>query len=52
MPKPVGGQLGIFSQGNTALKPETAKTWTPGDILAGLGSWRLGQRAQPRGELL
>jgi len=30
--EPVGGQLGVFSQGNTALKPETAKTWTAGGV--------------------
>ena len=30
--EPTGGQLGIFSQGNTALKPETAKTWTAGGV--------------------
>lgn len=28
--EPVGGQLGVFSQGYTGLKPETAKTWTAG----------------------
>ncbi|QGP78133.1 TonB-dependent receptor domain-containing protein [Sphingobium sp. CAP-1] len=28
--EPTGGQLGIFSRGSTALKPETAKTWTAG----------------------
>jgi iron complex outermembrane receptor protein len=30
--EPVGGQLGVFSQGNTALKPETAETWTAGGV--------------------
>lgn len=30
--EPTGGQLGIFSQGNAALKPETAKTWTAGGV--------------------
>lgn len=30
--EPTGGQLGIFSQGNTALKPETSKTWTAGGV--------------------
>jgi iron complex outermembrane receptor protein len=30
--EPTGGQLGVFSQGNTALKPETAKTWTAGAV--------------------
>lgn len=30
--EPTGGQIGIFSQGNTALKPETAKTWTAGGV--------------------
>ncbi|GAA0736193.1 TonB-dependent receptor [Sphingomonas sp. ABOLD] len=30
--EPTGGQLGVFSQGNTALKPETAKTWTAGGV--------------------
>ncbi len=30
--EPTGGQLGVFSQGNAALKPETAKTWTAGAV--------------------
>lgn len=30
--EPVGGQLGVFSQGFTGLKPETAKTWTAGAV--------------------
>lgn len=30
--EPTGGQLGVFSQGSTALKPETAKTWTVGGV--------------------
>lgn len=30
--EPTGGQLGVFSQGNTALKPETSKTWTAGGV--------------------
>jgi len=30
--EPTGGQLGVFSQGSTALKPETAKTWTAGGV--------------------
>ena len=30
--EPTGGQLGVFSQGNVALKPETAKTWTAGGV--------------------
>jgi iron complex outermembrane receptor protein len=30
--EPTGGQLGIFSQGNAALKPETSKTWTAGGV--------------------
>ena len=30
--EPVGGQLGVFSQGYTGLKPETAKTWTAGMV--------------------
>jgi len=30
--EPTGGQLGVFSQGNTALKPETAKTITAGGV--------------------
>ena len=29
---PTGGQLGVFSKGNAALKPETAKTWTAGGV--------------------
>jgi iron complex outermembrane receptor protein len=38
--EPVGGQLGVFSQGNTALKPETAKTWTAGGVYS--PSWARG----------
>ncbi|EQB32459.1 TonB-denpendent receptor [Sphingobium ummariense RL-3] len=30
--EPVGGQLGVFSQGYTGLKPETSKTWTAGMV--------------------
>ncbi|PZU60190.1 MAG: TonB-dependent receptor [Sphingobium sp.] len=30
--EPTGGQLGVFSQGYTGLKPETAKTWTAGMV--------------------
>lgn len=30
--EPTGGQIGVFSQGSTALKPETAKTWTAGIV--------------------
>ena len=30
--EPTGGQLGVFSQGNVALKPETAKTITAGAV--------------------
>lgn len=30
--EPTGGQLGVFSQGYTGLKPETAKTWTGGIV--------------------
>jgi iron complex outermembrane receptor protein len=30
--EPTGGQLGVFSQGNVNLKPETAKTWTAGGV--------------------
>lgn len=30
--EPTGGQLGVFSRGSTALKPETAKTWTAGAV--------------------
>ena len=30
--EPTGGQLGVFSQGNTALKPETARTYTAGAV--------------------
>jgi len=41
--EPVGGQLGVFSQGNTNLKPETAETWTAGGVyspsLARGSSW-------------
>ncbi len=35
--EPTGGQLGVFSQGNTALKPETAKTWTAGAVYSPAG---------------
>lgn len=37
---PQGGQLGVFSQGNTALKPETAVTWTAGGVYS--PSWARG----------
>jgi len=30
--EPQGGQIGIFSQGSTLLKPEQAKTWTAGAV--------------------
>jgi iron complex outermembrane receptor protein len=30
--EPTGGQLGVFSQGFTGLKPETSKTWTAGMV--------------------
>jgi iron complex outermembrane receptor protein len=30
--EPQGGQLGVFSQGFTGLKPETSKTWTAGGV--------------------
>ena len=30
--EPNGGQLGVFSRGSTALKPETAQTWTVGGV--------------------
>jgi iron complex outermembrane receptor protein len=30
--EPTGGQIGIFSRGNSGLKPETAKTWTAGAV--------------------
>jgi iron complex outermembrane receptor protein len=30
--EPTGGQLGVFSRGSTALRPETAKTWTAGMV--------------------
>ncbi len=30
--EPVGGQLGVFSRGSTALRPETARTWTAGGV--------------------
>jgi iron complex outermembrane receptor protein len=30
--EPTGGQLGVFSQGFTGLKPETSKTWTAGAV--------------------
>lgn len=30
--EPVGGQLGVFTQGSTALQPETAKTYTAGAV--------------------
>ncbi|WP_443019208.1 TonB-dependent receptor domain-containing protein [Sphingomonas sp.] len=38
--EPTGGQLGIFSQGNAALKPETAQTWTAGGVYS--PSWAKG----------
>ncbi|TGX52658.1 TonB-dependent receptor [Sphingomonas gei] len=38
--EPTGGQLGVFSQGNTALKPETAETWTAGGVYS--PSWATG----------
>lgn len=38
--EPTGGQLGIFSQGNVALKPETSKTWTAGGVYS--PSWAKG----------
>jgi iron complex outermembrane receptor protein len=38
--EPVGGQLGVFSQGNTALLPETAETWTAGGVYS--PSWARG----------
>ncbi|MDT8758915.1 TonB-dependent receptor [Sphingomonas psychrotolerans] len=38
--EPNGGQLGVFSQGNTALKPETAETWTAGGVYS--PSWATG----------
>lgn len=38
--EPTGGQLGVFSQGNTALKPETAETWTAGGVYS--PSWARG----------
>lgn len=30
--EPNGGQIGIFSQGSTSLKPETSTTWTAGGV--------------------
>lgn len=30
--EPTGGQLGVFTQGSTELKPETSKTWTAGAV--------------------
>jgi iron complex outermembrane receptor protein len=41
--EPQGGQIGIFSQGNTALKPETAKTWTAGGVYS--PAWARGRVA-------
>ncbi|WP_242150793.1 TonB-dependent receptor domain-containing protein [Sphingomonas sp. BAUL-RG-20F-R05-02] len=38
-----GGQIGIFSQGSTALKPETATTWTAGGVYS--PSWARGSFA-------
>ncbi|RYD26692.1 MAG: TonB-dependent receptor, partial [Lysobacteraceae bacterium] len=38
--EPTGGQLGVFSQGNTALRPETSKTWTAGGVYS--PSWARG----------
>lgn len=38
--EPTGGQLGVFSQGNTALLPETAETWTAGGVYS--PSWARG----------
>jgi iron complex outermembrane recepter protein len=38
--EPTGGQLGVFSQGNTTLKPETAETWTAGGVYS--PSWATG----------
>jgi len=38
--EPVGGQLGVFSQGNTDLQPETAETWTAGGVYS--PSWARG----------
>ena len=38
--EPNGGQLGVFSQGNAALQPETAKTWTAGGVYS--PSWGRG----------
>jgi iron complex outermembrane receptor protein len=38
--EPTGGQLGVFSQGNTALLPETAETWTAGGVYS--PSWATG----------
>jgi iron complex outermembrane recepter protein len=32
--EPNGGQIGVFSQGNRALKPETARTWTAGAVFS------------------
>jgi iron complex outermembrane receptor protein len=41
--EPTGGQLGVFSQGSTNLKPETAKTITAGGVYSPAwargGSW-------------
>ncbi len=30
--EPTGGQLGVFSQGSTSLRPETSRTWTAGAV--------------------
>lgn len=38
--EPQGGQIGIFSQGSTALKPETSTTWTAGGVYS--PSWAKG----------
>jgi iron complex outermembrane receptor protein len=38
--EPTGGQLRIFSQGNTNLKPETSETWTAGGVYS--PSWARG----------
>jgi len=38
--EPQGGQLGVFSQGNVNLKPETSTTWTAGSVYS--PSWARG----------
>ena len=38
--EPQGGQLGVFSQGNVNLKPETSTTWTAGGVYS--PSWARG----------